>query len=44
MGKNIYLIAIIDDATNKIEAAKIVLSDSTIENMRLLIFRPCRIG
>jgi transposase len=36
MGKEIYLIAIVDDATNRIEAAKIVLSDSTIENMKLL--------
>ena len=34
--RNIYLIAIIDDATNRIEAARIVSSDSTIENMRLL--------
>ena len=36
MGKEICLIAIIDDATNRIEAAKIALSDSTIENMKLL--------
>lgn len=36
IGRNIYLIAIIDDATNKIQNARIVYTDSTIENMRLL--------
>ena len=34
--KNIYLILLIDDATNKIQNAKFVLSDTTIENMKVL--------
>ena len=35
-GKNIYLILLIDDATNKIQNGKFVLSDTTIENMKVL--------
>lgn len=34
--RNIYLILLIDDATNRIEAGKFVFSDSTVENMQVL--------
>jgi hypothetical protein len=34
--KNNYLITSIDNATNKIQNAKFVLSDSVIENMKFL--------
>lgn len=49
LDKNIYLILLIDDATNKIQNGKFVLSDTTIENMKVLeeFFRkkglPCAI-
>jgi transposase len=36
LNKNCYLILLIDDATNKIQNAKFVLSDTTIENMKVL--------
>ena len=36
LGKNTYLILVIDDATNKIQNAKFVLSDTSIENMKVL--------
>lgn len=32
----VYLILLVDDATNKIQNAKFVLSDTTIENMKVL--------
>jgi len=36
LGKKSYLILLVDDATNKIQNAKFVLSDTTIENMKVL--------
>jgi transposase len=36
LDKNCYLILLIDDATNKIQNAKFVSSDTTIENMKVL--------
>lgn len=36
LGKNIQLILLVDDATNKLQNGKFVLSDSTIENMKVL--------
>ncbi len=36
LGKRCYLILLIDDATNKIQNARFVLSDTTIENMKVL--------
>lgn len=36
LGKKIYFILLIDDATNRIEDSRFVLSDTTIENMRVL--------
>ena len=36
LDRNIYLILIVDDATNKIQNARFTLSDTTIENMKVL--------
>ncbi len=36
LDKNCYLILLIDDATNKIQNGQFVLSDTTIENMKVL--------
>lgn len=36
LGRKIYLILLIDDATNKIQHGKFVTSDSTVENMKVL--------
>lgn len=36
LGKNIQLILLVDDATNKLVGGKFVLSDSTLENMKVL--------
>jgi hypothetical protein len=36
LGRDSYLVAIVDDATNKIQAGKFVESDSTVENMLVL--------
>lgn len=36
MGKQVYLIAIIDDATNRVEGAEFVERDTTVNNMKLL--------
>jgi len=36
LGKNIQLILLVDDATNKLQNGKFVFSDSTLENMKVL--------
>jgi transposase len=36
LGRDSYLVAIVDDATNKLQAGKFVASDSTVENMLVL--------
>jgi len=36
LGENIYFIALFDDATNNPQNAKFVLTDSTLEDMKVL--------